>query len=45
MFIIGRKHFDSWKGATQGLKHTLTAEKAYLINFTKVNTKLSKLAL
>ena len=27
------------KGPTQGLKHTLTAEKLYSINFTKENTK------
>ena len=27
------------KGPTQGLEHTLTAEKLYLINFTKNNTK------
>ena len=28
------------KGPTQGLEHTLTAEKLYSINFTKHNTKL-----
>ena len=28
------------KGPTQGLEHTLTAEKLYSINFTKQNTKL-----
>ena len=27
------------KGPTQGLEHTLTAEKLYSINFTKENTK------
>ena len=27
------------KGATQGLEHTLSAEKLYSINFTKKNTK------
>ena len=27
------------KGPTKGLKHTLTAEKMYSINFTKENTK------
>ena len=27
------------KGFTQGLEHTLAAEKLYLINFTKENTK------
>ena len=27
------------KGPTQGLEHTLTAEKLYSINFTKHNTK------
>ena len=27
------------KGPTQGLEHTLSAEKLYLINFTKKNTK------
>ena len=26
-------------GPTQGLEHTLAAEKLYLINFTKENTK------
>ena len=29
------------KGPTQGLEHTLTAEKTYSINFTKENTKFS----
>ena len=28
------------KGHTQGLEHTLTAEKLYSINFTKHSTKL-----
>ena len=40
-------HFDNKKkdilildkGQTQGLEHTLTAEKLYSINFTKENTK------
>ena len=27
------------KGPTQGLEHSLSAEKLYLINFTKENTK------
>ena len=27
------------KGPTQGLEHTLAAEKLYSINFTKENTK------
>ena len=27
------------KGPTQGLEHTLTAQKLYSINFTKHNTK------
>ena len=27
------------KGSTQGLEHTLAAEKLYSINFTKENTK------
>ena len=27
------------KGTTQGLEHTLSAEKLYSINFTKKNTK------
>ena len=27
------------KGPPQGLEHTLTAEKLYSINFTKINTK------
>ena len=27
------------KGPTQGLEHTLSAEKLYSINFTKKNTK------
>ena len=27
------------KGSTQGLEHTLSAEKLYLVNFTKKNTK------
>ena len=26
------------KGLTQGLEHTLTAEKSYSVNFTKENT-------
>ena len=42
-------HIDSKKkdililgeGPTQGLEHTLTAEKLYSINFTKENTKFS----
>ena len=27
------------KRSTQGLEHTLSAEKLYLVNFTKKNTK------
>ena len=27
------------KGSTQGLEHTLAADKLYTINFTKLNTK------
>ena len=27
------------KGPTQGLEHTLSAEKMYSVNFTKINTK------
>ena len=33
------------KGPTQGLEHTLTAEKLYSINFTEHNKKLFKSAL
>ena len=33
------------KGPTQGLEHTLTAEKMYCINFTVTNKKLFKTAL
>ena len=29
-----KKYFNSWKGPTQGLEHTLSAEKIYSINFT-----------
>ena len=39
---IGNKKKDIFilgKGPTQGLEHTLTAEKLYSINFTKENTK------
>ena len=32
-------------GPTQGLEHTLTAEKMYSINFTVTKKKLLKLAL
>ena len=38
MFVLG-------KGPTQGLGHTLTAEKMYPINFTVTKKKLLKLAL
>ena len=31
--------FDLGKGPTQGLEHTLTAEKIYLINFTMTRKK------
>ena len=37
-------HSNSWKWSTQGLEHTLTAEKMYLINFT-VSRKKSCLNL
>ena len=33
------------KGPTQGLEHTLTAEKIYFINFTVSNKKLFKFTL
>ena len=33
------------KGPTQGLEHTLTAEKMYLINFIVTKNMLLKLAL
>ena len=39
---IDNRKKDAWnlgKGPTQGLEHTLSAEKMYLINFTKENTK------
>ena len=39
---IGNKKKDILiigKGPTQGLEHTLTAEKLYSVNFTKENTK------
>ena len=29
-----KRHISSRKGPTQGLKHTLTAEKMYSVNFT-----------
>ena len=34
-----KRHFSSWKRPTQGLEHTLSAEKMYSINFTNKNTK------
>ena len=45
--MISSRHIDNeikdililGKSPTQGLEHTLTAEKLYLINFTKENTK------
>ena len=39
---IDNRKKDAWnlgKVPTQGLEHTLSAEKMYLINFTKKNTK------
>ena len=39
--IIGEKDIlILGKGPTQGLEHTLSAEKMYLINFTENNKKL-----
>ena len=35
-----KRHISSWKGPTQGSKHTLTAEKMYSINFTEKNKKV-----
>ena len=37
--IIKKKILILGKGPIQGLKHTLTAEKLYSINFTKENIK------
>ena len=37
--IIRKKILILGKGPTQGLEHTLIAEKLYSINFTKENTK------
>ena len=34
-----KRHLIFGKGPTQGLEHTLIAEKLYSINFTKKNTK------
>ena len=40
IFIIRKKYIlILGTGPTQGLEHTLTAEKLYSINFTKENTK------
>ena len=39
MIIIKKDILILGKGPTQGLEHTLTAEKLYSINFTKENTK------
>ena len=46
--MISILKIDNWKkdililgkDPTQGLEHTLSAEKMYSINFTKENTKL-----
>ena len=37
---IDNRKKDIRKGPRQGLRHTLSAEKLYSINFTKTNTKL-----
>ena len=37
---IDNRKKDIRKGPTHGLRHTLSAEKLYSINFTKTNTKL-----
>ena len=37
--IIKKRHISSWKGPTQRLQHTLTAEKMYTINFTATKKK------
>ena len=34
-----KKYFILGKGPTQGLEHTISAEKMYLINFTEYNKK------
>ena len=34
-----KKNFILGKGPTQGLEHTISAEKMYLINFTEYNKK------
>ena len=39
MIIIKKDILILGKGPTQGLEHTLAAEKVYSINFTKKNTK------
>ena len=39
MIIIKKIFKILGKGPTQGLEHTLAAEKLYSINFTKENTK------
>ena len=39
MIIQIRKKKNLGKGPTQGLEHTLSAEKMYSVNFTKENTK------
>ena len=39
MIIRKKNILTVGKGPTQGLEHTLTAEKLYSINFTKENTK------
>ena len=35
-----KRYFDSWKGPTQGLQHTVSAEKMYSINFTEKKQKV-----
>ena len=34
-----KKDIVLWKGPTQGLEHTLTAEKMYMINFAVTKKK------
>ena len=46
MLIIKKRLFNSFgKGPTQGLEHTVTAEKLDSINFTKEYKVLFELAL
>ena len=39
ILIIKKRHISIRKGPTQGLEHTLTAEKMYSINFTVTKKK------